>query len=104
MLCLSGWAVGDESNASVASKSRKPRPGPVKRLAAGSRDHVAATFNKVKSVVKKGLRRLPRRCTKASLRNERNIAGRTASMMMPMPLPFQNPLLAIMIAFSPIAQ
>jgi hypothetical protein len=51
---LLGGAVGAGMMLLVASKSRKPRPGPVKRLAAGARDQVAATFGKVKSAVKKG--------------------------------------------------
>jgi hypothetical protein len=48
---LLGGVVAAGVTLLVASKSRKPRPGPVKRLTSGARDQVAATLNKVKSVV-----------------------------------------------------
>jgi hypothetical protein len=51
---LLGGAVGAGVMLLVASKARKPRPGPVKRLAAGARDQVAETFSRVKSAVKRG--------------------------------------------------
>jgi hypothetical protein len=50
---LLGGALGAGMMLLVASKARKPRPGPLNRLAAGARDQVAATFGKVKSAVKR---------------------------------------------------
>jgi hypothetical protein len=50
---LLGGAVAAGVTFLVASKSRKPRPGPVKRLTSGARDQASATFNKLKSAVKR---------------------------------------------------